>query len=103
MVNMAVVKTGGKQYIVKEGDLLTVDKIDAVEKGSVELDALAVFDEEGKNVDLGTPLLTKKIKAEVVLQGKGEKIRVAKFKSKVRYRKVRGFRAKLTTLKIVKV
>lgn len=102
MANVAVVKTGGKQYIVREGDLLTVDRIDAKEK-AVELEALAVFSEDGSEVEVGAPALTKKIKAEVVTEGKGEKIRVAKFKSKVRYRKVRGFRPSLTTIKIGKI
>lgn len=102
MVNVAVVKTGGKQYIVREGDLLTVSSIASAEK-TVELETLAVFSEDGSALEVGTPLLDKKIKAEVVAQGKGEKIRVAKFKAKVRYRKVRGFRPSLTTLKIGKI
>src|SRR3989339_1734842 len=111
MVNYADVKTGGKQYLVKEGDLITVDKLtpltvktSAVEKKEViELETLAVFDIEGKTFELGTPFLTKKVKAEVIVTGKGEKIRVARFKAKVRYRKVRGFRPQLTTLKITKI
>jgi large subunit ribosomal protein L21 len=103
MVSLAVVKTGGKQYIVRENDLITVDKLDVKEKGEVELVTLATFDEEGKSVELGTPELKSKVKAEVVAQGKGEKIRVARFKAKVRYRKVKGFRPLLTTLKIKKI
>lgn len=103
MVNLAVVKTGGKQYLVKESDLITVDLVDAKEKETIELETLATFDNEGKTVELGTPALTKKIKAEVVTHGQGEKIRVAKFKAKVRYRKVMGFRPQLTTLKIGKI
>lgn len=102
MVNVAVVKTGGKQYIVREGDLLTVSSIPSAEK-TVELETLAVFSEDGSALEVGTPLLDRKVKAEVVAQGKGEKIRVAKFKAKVRYRKVRGFRPSLTTLKIGKI
>ena len=103
MVNLAVVKTGGQQYLVKESDLITVDLVDAKEKDLIDLETLALFDSEGKTMELGSPSLAKKIKAEVVAHGKGEKIRVAKFKAKVRYRKVTGFRAKLTTLKIGKI
>ena len=103
MVNLAVVKTGGQQYLVKESDLITVDLVDAKEKDLIDLETLALFDSEGKTMELGSPFLAKKIKAEVVAHGKGEKIRVAKFKAKVRYRKVTGFRAKLTTLKIGKI
>ncbi len=102
MANVAVVRTGGKQYIVREGDLLTVDKLESKDK-AVELDTLALFAEDGSNVEVGTPSLEKKVKAEIVAEGKGVKIRVAKFKSKVRYRKVRGFRPQLTTLKIGKI
>lgn len=111
MVDYAVVKTGGKQYLVKENDMITVDKLsdfteasaEKEKKETVELETLAIFDTEGKTFELGTPFLTKKVKAEIVFTGKGEKIRVARFKAKVRYRKVRGFRPQLTTLKITKI
>jgi large subunit ribosomal protein L21 len=103
MVNLAVVKTGGKQYIVRENDSITVDKLDAKEKTAIELVTLATFDSEGKSLELGNPVLKSRVKAEVVVHGQGEKIRVARFKAKVRYRKVRGFRPQLTTLKITKI
>ncbi len=103
MATFAVVKTGGKQYLVKEGQEIVVDRMASKEKDKVELETLMTFDEEGKGVDIGTPLLTKKVQAEVVSHSKGEKIRVARFKAKVRYRKVRGFRPQLTSLKIVKI
>ncbi len=103
MVTFAVVKTGGKQYLVKEGSEITVDRLQDKEKEKIDLETLMTFDEEGKTVDIGLPTLTKKVQAEVVSHTKGEKIRVARFKAKVRYRKVRGFRSFLTTLKIVKI
>jgi large subunit ribosomal protein L21 len=58
--------------------------------------------EEGK-VTLGAPQLEKAVSAEILETAKGTKIRVAKFKSKVRYRNVRGFRATLTKLKILSI
>lgn len=103
MANLAVVKTGGKQYLVKEGEEITVDRLEAKEKTKIDLETLMIFDEEGKSVDLGVPNLTKKVQAEVVSHSKGEKIRVARFKAKVRYRRVKGFRPYLTTLRIVKI
>jgi len=103
MNTLAVIKTGGKQYLVKEGDFITVDKIEAKEKEKVNLETLMIFDDQGNNLDLGTPTLTKKVEAEVVSHSKGEKIRVARFKAKVRYRRVKGFRPLLTTLRIVKI
>ncbi len=102
MSKFAVVKTGGKQYVVKENDELVVDRLDQKEKDLIELPALAFFDNESGTVELGTPETNKKVKAQVLGQLKGDKIRVAKFKAKVRYRKVKGFRAQLTKLKIVK-
>ncbi len=103
MNNLAIIKTGGKQYLVKEGDEIIVDKIDKREKEKIELETLAIFDEEGNNLELGTPNLEKKVTAEVISHNKGEKIRVARFKAKVRYRKVKGFRPMLSTLKIIKI
>ena len=103
MVMYSVVKTGGKQYLVHDGMEITVDLMD-VEKGKkVELEALLKFDDEGKTFELGQPFLKEKVTAEVVDNVLGEKIRIAKFKAKSRERKVRGFRSKLTKLKIVKV
>lgn len=123
MVTYAVIKTGGKQYLVKEGMTITVDQLgdeptsdtsfaksSEVKKASagkenkkVELETLLKFEDEGKAFEVGQPLLKEKVSAEVIDNVKGDKIRIAKFKAKSRYRKVRGFRAKLTKLKIVKI
>ena len=103
MVTYAVVKTGGKQYLVKERMTITVDQLN-LEKGTeIKLETLLKFDEEGKVFKLGQPLLKEKVSAEVIDNVKGDKIRIAKFKAKSRYRKVRGFRARLTKLKIIKI
>jgi len=103
MGKVAVIKTGGKQYLAKENSLLNVDLLPNKEKETVELETLALFDEEGKEVELGKPNLKKMVTAEIVKHLRGDKIRVAKFKSKVRYRKVRGFRADITQIKITKI
>lgn len=103
MTQHAVIKTGGKQYIVKENDELIVEKIDAKDKEMVELEKLAEFDAEKTTLELGMPLLKDKVSAVVISQLKGDKIRVAKFKAKVRYREVMGFRPKLTKIKITKI
>jgi len=98
-----VVKTGGKQYLVKDGMEITVDLIDSEKGKKVELETLLKFDDEGKTFELGAPFLKDKVTAEVVDNVLGEKIRIARFKAKSRERKVRGFRSKLTKLKIIKV
>lgn len=102
MSTFAVVKTGGKQYLAQEGAELVVDHVEGDVGSKVELTVLATFSEDGK-ISLGTPVLEKKAIAEVVESGKGTKVRVAKFKAKVRYRKVMGFRPTLTKLKILSV
>jgi large subunit ribosomal protein L21 len=99
----AVVQTGGKQYIVKPGDVIVVDKIDASVASRVSLTKLAAFTHDGSHVELGSPQLGQGVQAEVLEHGKGDKVRVAKFKAKVRYRRVKGFRHCLTKLKIIQV
>lgn len=102
MATYAVVKTGGKQYLVKEADQITVEHLEGEKGAKVELETLSTFDSEGKSIEFGTPL-KKAVTAEILEQGKGEKVRVAKFKAKVRYRNVRGFRPTLTKLQIVSI
>lgn len=99
-MKLAVVKTGGKQYVVRAGEEIIVDNLNIEAGKPVKLDLLALLDNEKVSVDLGTPFLKTKAQATVVENLKGDKIRVARFKAKTRYRKVRGFRAQLTKLKI---
>ena len=99
----AVVKIGGTQYKVSEGDEIAVEKLSNEEKEKVEFkDVLLLVD--GEKAKVGDPLVKgAKIKATVLEQFKGEKIRVATFKAKARYRRVKGFRPQLTKLKIDKI
>ncbi len=99
----AVVITGGKQYIVGQNEELTVEHLDGEVNDSVTLKTLAIFDSEKATIELGKPELKTNVSALILEQGKGEKIRVAKFRAKSRYRKVTGFRPVLTKLKIVKI
>lgn len=99
----AVVKISGKQYLVTAGKELIVDKIDGKAKDKVSFkEVLLAFD--GDKVELGQPFLKGAVvQAEIVVQTKGEKIRISKFKSKSRYRRVTGHRQLKTKLKIVKI
>lgn len=102
MDKYAVVKIGGSQFKVAEGDIIKVDKIDEEKDKSLLFDQVLLL-VDGKKISIGQPYLEDvKIKGKVVDQIKGEKIRVATYKAKSRYRKVKGFRAKLTTIKIEK-
>ena len=95
----AVIVSGAHQYLVKHGQVIEVEKLETKEGGTVELDCLLFVD--GNKVKIGQPLLAKKIKAKVLKTIKGKKIRVAKFKAKSRYRKVKGHRQISTHLDII--
>lgn len=95
----AVIKTGGKQYKVSQGTVLDVDKLDNENKNLIFTDVL-LFVGDGQ-IKIGKPSLNDvQVKAEILDNFKGEKIRVAKFKAKARYRRVSGFRAQLSRLQI---
>ncbi len=99
----AIIKTGGKQYMVNEGDVLTVEKLD------VESGAKVVFDEVlavGNNGELnvGSPVVAgAKVEATVVENGKTKKVIVFKYKPKKDYRKKQGHRQPFTKVRIEKI
>jgi large subunit ribosomal protein L21 len=102
MQTYAVIQISGKQYLVKEGDQIFVENVKKEANESIDLPILMKFSSD-QDLEVGAPVLDGVGKAEVLENIKGDKIRVAKFKSKVRYRKVRGFRPHLSKLKIVKI
>ncbi len=99
----AVVKTGGKQYLVQPGQTITVDRVDGKKDDVVELAVLASFDSDKNTVQLGEPELARKAKGKIVEHGKGEKVRAAKFRAKARTRKVSGHRPALSTIEITSI
>jgi large subunit ribosomal protein L21 len=99
----AVVTSGGKQYKVSEGQVLEVDRLQ-VEPGAEYVLENVLLTVDGEDIQIGAPYLTNvTVAAKVLEQVKGDKIRVAKFKAKARYRRVQGFRAQLTRLEITGV
>ncbi len=98
----AIVKTGGKQYTVKPGDVLDVEKIEGEAGDKVSLDVL--FLNDGSNVITDAGALAKtKVTAEILDQHKGDKQIVFKFKKRKGYKRTRGHRQQLTRLCIVDV
>ena len=93
----AVVKSGGKQYRVREGQELVVDRLEGEVGDSVELPASLVADEE--SVDLGERMA----RVEVLEHLRGDKIHVYKYKPKKGYRKKTGHRQELTRIRILEV
>lgn len=96
----AVIKTGGKQYLVEPGQKLKIEKIPGDVGGEVSFDeVLLVID--GQTVTVGAPGVSgAKVTAKVEKQGRGKKIEVVKFKPKVRYRKKIGHRQPFTEVSI---
>ena len=99
----AIVKTGGKQYKVAQGDVLFVEKLEANEGDVVTLDqVLAVAGENGLTV--GAPVVEgATVTAKVVAQGKAKKVVVFKYKRKKDYRRKNGHRQPYTKLVIEKI
>src|SRR3989344_426555 len=100
-MTFAVIKTGGKQYKVAEGDVLRVEKLET-KGGEVVFDeVLLVVNGE---VKLGKPLISgAKVSAKVLEEGKGEKKIVFKYKSKTRQHKKKGHRQPYTKVQITKI
>ena len=96
----AVIRSGGKQYTVRPGERLDVEKLDGEVGSEIELtDVLMVAD--GDAVNVGAPSVSgAKVTAEIVEHGKGKKVVVFKYKSKIRYRKRTGHRQQFTRLAI---
>ena len=102
MDRWAIVKTGGKQYKVAEGDLISVEKLGAKKESIVLNDVLLLRNLKG--LTIGKPFVPNaKVNAKVVDNFKGKKIRVVKFKSKSRYTRTRGHRHLKTKILIEKI
>ena len=99
-MDYAIIKTGGKQYRVKQGDVLDVEKL-ALDVGSIaEFDEVLAVSENGQ-VNFGSPTLSgAKVTAEVQSHYKDRKVIVFKYKSKTRYRRKQGHRQSYTRLLI---
>ena len=95
----AVIQTGGKQYRVSEGTTLKVEKIDADEGASIELDKVLMV-ADGDDVKVGTPYLDGSVTATVKAHGKGRKVTIVKFKRRKHHLKRQGHRQQYTELEI---
>ncbi len=99
----AVVKTGGKQYRVSEGDKVRVEKIEVEEGSTVDLDRVLLI-ADGEQVTVGTPYIDGgKVTGKVVAQGRAKKVDVIKFKRRKKYRRSHGHRQAFTELEITSI
>lgn len=99
----AVVLTGGKQYWVAPGQLLQVEQLPQPRGAAVELKSVLLVKQDGQVVADPKRLAGAKVLAEVVAQTRARKITVVKFKRRRNYRRHRGHRQPLTTLRITKI
>ena len=99
----AILKTGGKQYKVSEGDVVFIEKLDQNAGDTVKFDqVLAIID--GENATFGTPVVEgASVEATVEKNGKGKKIRIFKYNAKKGYRKRQGHRQPYTKVTINKI
>ena len=99
----AVVETGGKQYRVKAGDLIRVEKLELEVGASFDLDRVLLIG-EGDGVSYGTPYVVgSKVSAMVKAQGRAEKVNVVKFKRRKGYHRRQGHRQSYTELQITTI
>jgi large subunit ribosomal protein L21 len=101
----AIIETGGKQYQVSEGDIVTVEKIadDMKEGDSVTFENVLLVD-DGENTTLGTPYIKgARVIGTLKEAGRAKKITIVRFKSKSRYHKKRGHRQPFMKVQIEKI
>ncbi|MEK7661904.1 MAG: 50S ribosomal protein L21 [Patescibacteria group bacterium] len=105
MALFAIIETGGKQYAVKKGDIIKVEKLGgkAASGETVVFDKVLLID-DGAKAEIGIPYITgKSVEGLVKSEGRARKISVMKYKAKSRYRKVRGHRQPFTEVEITEI
>ena len=102
-MDYAIIKTGGKQYRVSNGDIIDVEKLKVDPGSEIELDQVMAVSVDGE-LSVGTPVVEgAKVVAMVQSQDRAKTIRVFKYKSKTRYRRTRGHRQPYTRLQIMDI
>ena len=98
----AIIKTGGKQYVVEEGKVISIEKLDVEEGAEVTFDEVLLV--SGDDVKIGQPNVAgAKVTGKVLEQGKERKIRIFKYKAKSNYRRRQGHRQPYTKVEIGKI
>jgi large subunit ribosomal protein L21 len=103
-MKIAVIETGGKQYIVGKDNILSIEKLDEAAEGKkITFDKVLLID-DGKSVQVGTPYIDgATVTAEVMENGRAKKIRIIRFRAKSRYLVRKGHRQPYTKVKIASV
>ncbi len=99
----AVIKTGGKQYLVSPGDKIKVEKLDKEAGKEISFDQVLLV-EKGRTLKIGAPLLKGvKVKAKILKQDRAKKVIAFKYRPKKRYQKKKGHRQPFTEVEILKI
>lgn len=100
---LAVIRTGGKQYLVTPGQKIKIEKLDKKE-GSEVVFSEVLFLEKQKKLEIGTPFVKgAKVIGKILAHGKGKKLIIFKYKAKTRYKVKKGHRQPFTEVEIVKI
>ena len=100
---LAVIKTGGKQYIVSPGEKIKVEKLENKEGDEVVFREVLLL-EKNKHVEIGSPLVSgAEVTAKVLSQGKAKKVIIFKYKAKKRYHLKKGHRQRFTEVDILNI
>ena len=101
---LAVIQTGGKQYIVKEGTTFNVEKLAGNAGDKLAFDRVLLVGDEGGEVKVGTPTVAgAKVEATILEQARAPKVTVIKYKRKVRYKRKVGHRQHYTKVRVEKI
>lgn len=96
----AVIKTGGKQYKVEEGQILRFEKLDGETGAEIKFNDVLLYS-DGEKITLGAPVIQNAVvSANIIEQGKGKKVIVFKYKRRKAYKRMRGHRQLYTAVKI---
>lgn len=99
----AVFQSGGKQHRVSEGQIVRLEKLEVATGNTVEFDTVMMV-VNGDAIQIGTPFVSgSKVKAEVVEHGRGDKVKIVKFRRRKHYRKQQGHRQWFTDVKITAI
>ncbi|KPJ72982.1 50S ribosomal protein L21 [Parcubacteria bacterium DG_74_1] len=100
---LAVVRSGGKQYLVSPGQKIKIEKISKKEGSEISFNEVLLL-EKNKKIEIGTPLIKgAKVLGKIIRHGKGKKIIIFKYKAKTRYKKKAGHRQPFTEVEIIKI
>lgn len=100
---LAVIKTGGKQYLVAPKNRIKVEKLEGKEGGEIVFSDVLLLEKDNK-IEIGTPLVAgAKVFAKILDQGKGKKVIIGKYKAKKRYHLKKGHRQFFTQVEITKI